>query len=207
MITKMKALIDNQYGKPRGLLGMYFGEKMVRQHKPETLWTIELLRNIEDKSVLELGCGAGYAMKHILSRDNVKEAVGIDLSPVLIRSAAMRNKKAVIEGRAKLVEGDVKQLPFQSEHFNKVFSIHSIYFWDQLPDTVSEIHRVLKPGGSFIITLSDGKDDEKWEGIESLMKDKFIPLARERGFHNVELVRGPHSRHYHTAAILGEKRL
>jgi hypothetical protein len=33
---------DNQYRKPKGLIGTYIGEMMVRQHKPETVWTIKL---------------------------------------------------------------------------------------------------------------------------------------------------------------------
>jgi ubiquinone/menaquinone biosynthesis C-methylase UbiE len=205
MIKMIKELIDKQYEKPRGLLGRYIGEKMVRQHKPETLWTIELLNIVQGESVLELGCGAGYAMKLILDQTLVEQVVGLDLSPTIIRSATIRNKNAVNANRAKLVQANVNKLPFEDGHFDRVFSIHTIYFWDDLSETLSEIYRVLKPGGYFIITLCDGKDDEIWEGIKSMIEERLIPIAKENRFIDVALIKGPKSRQFHTIAVLGHK--
>lgn len=205
MIKRIKELVDRQYGKPQGLLGTYIGEKMVRQHKPETLWTIELLNIVQDESVLELGCGAGYAMKLILDQTLVEQLVGLDLSPTVIRSAAIRNKNAIKANRAKLVQANVNSLPFHDGHFDRVFSIHTIYFWDDLSETLSEIYRVLKPGGYFIITLCNGKDDELWEGIKSMIEERLIPIAKKNGFLDVALLKGPKSRQFHTIAVLGHK--
>lgn len=39
----LKKYIDHQYEKPTGVVGSYIGEKMVKQHIPETYWTKELL--------------------------------------------------------------------------------------------------------------------------------------------------------------------
>ena len=153
---------------------------MVWQHKPETLWTIELLNILQGESVLELGCGSGYAMKLILEGNRAEKVVGLDLSPAVIRSAGIRNKKAVQDEKAKLVQGNVKSLPFEDNQFEKVFSIHTLYFWDELSDTVSEIYRVLKPGGDCIITLCNGKNEEKWEGISSIIENQIIPLMKNQ---------------------------
>lgn len=204
-MKRIKEAINRQYGKPRGLLGMYIGEKMIRQHKPETLWTMELLQLSRSEKVLELGCGAGYAMKLILDQTLAEQAVGLDLSAALIRSAALRNKNALTGGRAELVQANVNRLPFQEDHFEKVFSIHSVYFWDDLSKTLSEIHRVLKPGGYFVLTLSDGKGNEEWGEIKNLIEERLIPAAKRAGFLNVTSLRGPDSRQYHTVAILGHK--
>jgi len=207
MIKLITGLIDKQYGKPQGLLGTYIGEKMVKQHKPETLWTIELLNIAQGESVLELGCGAGYAMKLILDQTLVEQVVGVDLSPTIIRSAAIRNKNGLNAKKATLVQANVNRLPFQDENFDKVFSIHSIYFWENLSETFTEIYRVLKPGGYFVITLCDGKDDEIWEDIKSMIEERLIPIAKENGFLDVALFKGPKSRQFHTIAVLGHKHL
>ncbi|MEM5017654.1 class I SAM-dependent methyltransferase [Metabacillus indicus] len=205
MIKIIKELIDQQYGKPHGILGTYIGEKMVRQHKPETLWTIKLLNIEHDERVLELGCGAGYAMKLILNKTSAEEVVGVDISPTIIRSAAIRNKNSLYAKKAQLIQANVNMLPLEDESFHRVFSIHTIYFWDDLSETLSEIFRVLKPGGSFVITLCDGKNDEVWEGIRSMMEERLIPVAKEIGFFNVRLLKGPNSREFHTIAVLGHK--
>lgn len=207
LTNRVKEYIESQYKTPRGIIGTYIGERMVRQHKPETLWTIDLLKIQQDESVLELGCGSGYAMKLILEQTLVDKVVGLDLSPTVIRSAIIRNKKALNEERAKLVQANVKCLPFQDEYFDKIFSIHTIYFWDELSVTISEIFRVLKPGGVFILTLCDGKKGEIWDGIRSMIDEQIIPIMKNKGFLDVALVKGPNSRQFHTVAVSGKKKL
>lgn len=205
LMSRVKAFIDGQYRTPKGLIGAYIGEKMVWQHKPETLWTIKKLNIQSGEHILELGCGSGYAMKLIVEKNVAEKVVGLDLSPAVIRSAAIRNKKALKNEKAKLVHGNVKSLPFEDDQFEKVFSIHTIYFWDELPAAVSEISRVLKPGGACVITLCNGKNEEKWEGIDNMIDDQLIPLMKDSGFLEVALVKGPNSRQFHTVAVSGKK--
>jgi ubiquinone/menaquinone biosynthesis C-methylase UbiE len=207
LIDRVKGFIENQYRKPNGLIGTYIGEKMVRQHKPETIWTIELLNIQQSDSVLELGCGAGYAMKIILKQNIVCKVVGLDLSPTVIRSAMIRNKKALYNEKAKLVQANVKSLPFEDEQFDKVFSIHTIYFWDDLSATISEIFRVLKPGGVFLLTFCDGENGEIWDGVSRLIDEQLIPIMKNKDFFEVALVKGPNSRQFHTVAVSGKKKL
>lgn len=54
-IEKFNEVFGNQFGNPRGLLGMYTGEKMVKQHVTETKWTIKLLNLQHNKSTFLLG--------------------------------------------------------------------------------------------------------------------------------------------------------
>lgn len=205
LIKQLKEFIDKQYSRPSGPIGMYFGEKMVRQHQPETLWTIKLLKLKKDENILELGCGAGFAMKLLLEEPAVSQMVGLDISQSILKSARLRNRNEIDKGRARLVQGNVNQLPFPDEHFTRVFSIQSVYFWDNLPETVSGIYRVLKPEGTIVITLSDGKSGEMWDGIKNLIENKIVPILEQNGFRNIELLRGPDSREYNTISIKGEK--
>jgi ubiquinone/menaquinone biosynthesis C-methylase UbiE len=204
LFKRFKNLIDKQYGKPKGLVGLYIGEKMVQQHQPETLWTINLLSPQQDDTILELGCGAGYAIKQIIRQIHVNKLVGLDISKTVIQSARIRNRKHLSNGKVKFFHGDVKQLPFKDQSFSKVFSIQSIYFWEDLPTTLSEIYRVLKPGGLIIITLSDGENDNKWEGITTKLEHQVMPIMVQCGFKKIEKIKGPDSRHFQTVAIKAE---
>ncbi|WP_394188898.1 class I SAM-dependent methyltransferase [Paenisporosarcina quisquiliarum] len=120
----MQKRIDLQYQSPKGMLGLYFGEKMVLQHRPETIWTIDFLDLKKDEMILELGCGAGYAMKLLLINPTVKQVVGLDLSKSILRSAKIRNIRNISKGIAKFVQGNVSNIPLENERFTKVFSIH-----------------------------------------------------------------------------------
>ncbi|WP_102262611.1 class I SAM-dependent methyltransferase [Mesobacillus jeotgali] len=202
---KTREFIDRQYKTPKGIIGTYIGEKMVRQHKTETNWTLELLNVQKGDRILELGCGAGYAIKLLLKKDLTQEIVGLDISPTIIRSAQFRNKKAIKEKRAKLVQANLNKMPFEHEHFNKVFSIQTMYFWTDIDSTLSEVFRVLKPEGVVILTFSDGKEDETWEGIRGITENQVIPYMKNAGFNDVALIKGPDSRGYHTVAVRGTK--
>lgn len=202
---KIREFIDRHYKTPKGIIGTYIGEKMVRQHKTETNWTLELMNVQKGDRILELGCGAGYAIKLLLEKDLTQEIVGLDISPTIIRSAKLRNKKAIKEKRAKLVQANLNKLPFGNENFNTVFSIQTIYFWTDIDRTLSEIFRVLKPEGVVILTFSDGKEDETWEGISGITENQVIPYMKNAGFKDVALIKGPDSRGYHTVAVRGTK--
>lgn len=197
--------IDSHYKTPKGIIGTYIGEKMVRQHKTETNWSLELLNIQHGDRILELGCGAGYAIKLILEKNLAEEIVGLDISPTILRSARIRNKKAINEKRVKLVQANLNKLPFHNENFNTVFSIQTIYFWTDIATTLSEIFRVLKPKGVVILTFSDGKEDETWEGIRGITENQVIPSMKNAGFRDVSFVRGPDSRGYHTVTVRGTK--
>lgn len=205
-LTSIKEFIDQNYQTPKGLVGTYIVEKMVRQHKPETEWTIGLLELQDQDHVLELGCGAGYAIQMITDRYLVKEIVGIDLSATAIRSATTRNKKTMNNERTKLIQANFNDLPFPDKMFNKVFSIQTIYFWDDINTIVSEIYRVLMPGGMVVITFSNGKENETWQGVKNLSENQVMPFMMETGFKDVSLVRGPDSRGFHTVSIKGTRK-
>lgn len=200
-----KEFIDSHYKTPRGIIGTYIGEKMVRQHKTETNWSIELMNIQQGHRILELGCGAGYAIKLIFEEDLAEEIVGLDISPTIIRSARIRNKKAINEKRVKLVQANFNKLPFTNENFNTVFSIQTIYFWTDITTTLSEIYRVLKPKGVVILTFSDGKEDETWDSIRGITENQVLPSMKKAGFREVSLIKGPDSRGYHTVAVRGTK--
>lgn len=203
-LKRMASMIENQYQHPKGLLGWYIGEKMIRQHKPETIWSISLLNLQEDEDILEIGCGAGYAMKRLLNEPSVHKVIGLDVSKALLHSSAIRNKKAIKKGRAQVVHGNVHQLPFNDKQFSKVLSVHSVYFWENLPQAMSEIARVLKPNGAVSLTLCDGKNGESWDTVKNMIENELIPLMKQVEFTNIRLVKGPDSRGYHTVSITGD---
>lgn len=204
---RLQTWIDSQYENPRGIVGTYIGEKMVRQHRVEVDWTIEQLAVQPGDRILDLGCGAGDAMARLLQAYGGIHATGLDRSPTIVRSASKRNRAALQAGRAEVVEGDLKTLPFPDGNFNHVFSIHTLYFWEDMSAVLAEIERVLTPDGSFVITYCDGKGDEQWDGIKTLVREQFIPAAAALGLIDLKEQRGPDSRDYHTVAVTGSKRI
>jgi SAM-dependent methyltransferase len=96
--------------------------------------------------LLDVGCGTGYALNWLRGRYAVERAYGVDLSPHAAALWRLRDLDTVA-----LASAD--QIPFSANAFDLVTCFDVIY---QLDDegarrAVSEMHRVLKPGGVLFI--------------------------------------------------------
>jgi ubiquinone/menaquinone biosynthesis C-methylase UbiE len=156
MFSKM---IEKQYRKPSGLLGRFIGGKMAQQHSAENLWTVSLLNIKLSDHVLEIGFGPGVAIEAAARLASAGLVAGIDASGTMVDVAKKRNREAVRAGRVDVRQGDAAVLPFGAEMFDKVFSIHSVYFWRDAAAVLREVHQVLKPGGLIALTVMP---KEKW---------------------------------------------
>jgi len=93
--------------------------------------------------VLDVACGSGLAIE--LGRLRGAACAGIDASPRLIAVARDRNPDSDIRA------GDMNALPWDPASFDVVTSFRGI--WGTTPDAVSEIYRVLRPGGRVGLTV------------------------------------------------------
>ncbi len=123
-----------------------------------SLQTIDFDRlGLEDQDrILDLGCGEG---RHAISAYMVKnvEAVGIDLSLADLETTRTRFTEFLEpdnkEKSLVLSVANGYQLPFSDEQFDKVICSEVL---EHIPDyraVIAEIHRVLKPGGIFAVSV------------------------------------------------------
>jgi ubiquinone/menaquinone biosynthesis C-methylase UbiE len=210
LLNRMRdAVLDDQYAHPTGLVGRWLGERMARQHLPEALWTLSLLDLEPQDRVLELGFGAGQAIALVAAQLTGGQVYGIDISQEMVRAARRRNAGAITAGRVVLRQGEVSDLPFANEQFDKVFSIQTFYFWSDPLRVLAEIARVLKPGGRLVITLSTGTTDSTpasgLERYQALLEEQILPAMRQSGWQIARIEEGPASRQFKTTAVIGVK--
>jgi len=105
-----------------------------------------------DGKLLDLGCGVGNYLDALDNHCGFNR-YGLD------SSIAMLTANSVIRNRAFLVQGDFcKVLPFRTESFQVVFAIDVLHFVNSIPSLLSEIRRILLPGGVFIAVLHTPED-------------------------------------------------
>lgn len=98
----------------------------------------------KDKKVLEVGVGA--ATDFLQWAKNGAELYGIDLTPEAVSHA--KNRLQLYNLAAKEIKvSDAENLPFQDNFFDIVYSWGVIHHSPDTPKALSEIIRVLKPGG------------------------------------------------------------
>lgn len=140
-------------------------EEYVQGNKGNDTEIIENFLNHEDDT-LDLGCG--YGRTAVPLAKNGYKITGIDSSEKLINEARRYAKEEGVD--IKLDVGDMRDLPYENESFDKVFSLwntfnHLLTKKEQL-NTLNEIYRVLKPEGRAFLETVNGE----LKAVEQLLK-------------------------------------
>lgn len=131
---------------------------------------INLLNLQNSESLLEIGPGNGVFAADIIKRADNLSYTGVDWSADMVAEAKRMNEDIVTSGQAIFQQGNSSQLNFDSNVFDKVLTVHTLYFWDKPLKHLAEIRRVLKPQGLFCLAFGDS----------SFMKDlPFVPYGFE----------------------------
>lgn len=187
---------------------------------------LEFLDVQPGETVLDLGCGRGReTLEAALAAGPEGRAVGLDLTQAMVEKAReiAAATSAVIDELAHLefVQGDIEDLPFAKDSFDAVISSCVINHARDKQQVYREIHRILRPGGRFVISdavtrepLPDSvrQDPQAWADCYggAITRDEYLQSISEAGFPVLTIVK---SREYikngydfMSLTIRGEKR-
>ncbi len=97
--------------------------------------------------VLEVGCGRGVGTELILARSGAERVDAFDLDPEMVALARRRLRRH--GDRVRVGVGDVEHIDAEDGAYDAVFDFGIIHHVPDWRNALSEIHRVLKPGGRF----------------------------------------------------------
>lgn len=163
----------NQTRKPEGFLGRLMIDGMNGGHAKLADWGMGHLSDISPDSIVELGCGGGRNADALLKRYPNAKLTAVDYSALSVEKTKAYNREQIAAGRCTVLQGDVKKLPFADGSFDLATAFETVYFWPGLTACFTEVCRVLRPGGTFLIcNESDGTDEtgQKFEKIIDGMK-------------------------------------
>jgi ubiquinone/menaquinone biosynthesis C-methylase UbiE len=150
--------IARQSGCPRGLLGRLIGSIMAKETARANDATVATLALQPTDRVLEIGFGHGRTLDRVARQITAGFAAGVDLSDEMVQMTARRCRDLITAGRVTLHRGDSTRLPFPDGHFNKAYSVHTLYFWSRPEEHLREIHRVLCTGGHLALGFRTADD-------------------------------------------------
>ena len=109
---------------------------------------VRTLRLPRAASLLEVGCGRGFALLALARSCLPARLVGVDVDRDALAEAAHRLRVAGVE--SELVAADVRALPFAAASFDAVVDFGTCYHVARAAAALTEIERVLRPGGVFL---------------------------------------------------------
>ncbi|MDB5259856.1 MAG: Methyltransferase [Candidatus Nomurabacteria bacterium] len=122
---------------------------------------LDNLKEVESKSILDVGCGAGDDIM-IYEKMKFAKVFGVDPSRLMIDQALGK-----IAHKENVQIGDYENLPFPDNSFDYVVGRFSLHYVENIDNAYKEVLRVLKPGGQFIAIadhpMADAFEKKRYE--------------------------------------------
>ena len=149
-------------------------------------------------TVIDLGSGAGndcFVARHEVGLEG--KVIGIDFTPVMVQKARINTEKLGYNN-VEFREGDIDNMPVSNDLADVVISNCVLNLVPNKPKVISEIYRVLKPGGHFSVSdivlagslpESLKKEAEMYAGCVAgaIQKSEYLKIIEDKGFINVRV--------------------
>ena len=128
-------------------------------------WVLDRLDWRGDERVLDVGCGPGGYYSILRQRFPELGYVGLDLDPTMLSSCP---------AEARLTQGDVLRLPFESGVFDVVMANHVLFLVEERAEAIRELRRVMKPDG---VLLTATNSIHTMPEFQALMRRALVLLG------------------------------
>ena len=185
-ISKLAA---GQLGNPNRIFGKVAGFLWNRRNAALNDTVLDLLALQPIDRVLDIGFGGGYLLHRMSSVVTDGLLAGIDISPVMVSYGVKRYHKAVSAGKLDLKCAAAESLPYPSNHFTKVCSVNSIFYWQNVEQGAIEIMRVLGVGGKVVLCFTCKASIERKgfaKNIHLYETGKIEQIMTKVGFQDIE---------------------
>ena len=182
----------NQTRKPEGRLGKMMLNGMNSGHAKMADWGLSHLKTIAPERIVDLGCGGGRNAGELLKKYPAAKGMAVDYSELSVAKASGYNREMISAGRLEVKQGDVSALDLPDGTFDLATAFETIYFWPGLEKCFSEVARILKGGGYFmIVNESDGTDaaslkfEKIIDGMKCYTAQQITAALKTAGFSKV----------------------
>jgi ubiquinone/menaquinone biosynthesis C-methylase UbiE len=115
-------------------------------------WMLELLSLKKGVKILDVSCGAGkQCFSFYKALDGDCEIIGVDVNAELLAKARQQSQEKEYDIKFDYLDFN-KTFGFDDNEFDLISCCFAIYYIEDIPFTIGEMHRVLKPGGKLFAT-------------------------------------------------------
>lgn len=183
----------SQTRKPEGKLGKMMLKGMNSGHAKMADWGLAHLKTIVPERIVDLGCGGGRNVGELLKKYPSAKGTAVDYSDLSVEKASEYNKELIAAGKLEVKQGDVSELNLPDNTYDLATAFETIYFWPGLERCFTEVARVLKDGGYFmIVNESDGTDaaslkfEKIIDGMKCYTAEQIEDALKAAGFTKVK---------------------
>lgn len=151
--------INRQAASPTGWFGRVLGHVWPIEHHRLNAEVLDVLDLRPGQHVLEIGTGTGHALRDAARRTRGGRVLGMDVSELMVQMARRRNRRGIARGEVDVQVGDIVTHSLGAATYDRVFSVHGIYFWHDVNAVLSKVAAALRPGGALVLAFRPDGDD------------------------------------------------
>lgn len=161
MAKKVTPYKESELGKKEqvtkmfdNISGNYDGLNRVISFGIDVKWRKKVVATVAStapKMVLDIATGTGDLAIQIAEKIPGAKVTGLDISPGMLEVGKEKVSAKNLENRIDMVIGDSEALPFDDNTFDAITVAFGVRNFENLEKGLSEINRVLKPGGIFMV--------------------------------------------------------
>jgi len=111
---------------------------------------VDLVTATNPKNVLDIATGTGD-LAISLAKTGAREIVGLDISEGMLEVGRKKINVENLSEKIKMIQADSEALPFDDNSFDAITVAFGVRNFEHLEKGLSEIYRVLKPNGIFVV--------------------------------------------------------
>jgi ubiquinone/menaquinone biosynthesis C-methylase UbiE len=170
------------FSGPTGLIAAL--SMLVRRRRPNEL-ICDLIDLEPSDRLVDIGCGPGSTARVAASRG--AEVVGVEPAPLMLSLA--RRFTWARAGRPRFIEGRAEALPLGNGWATGAWALATVHHWPDLDGGLAETHRVLSPGGRFLVAerrIQPGANGRASHGWTDDQVTRFVEHLAAAGFADIE---------------------
>ena len=208
-MTFLDKFMAQQLGRPSGLIGqLILGPVWNKRNAALNDVAFDHLTLNPYDRVLEVGFGGGYLLSRMSTVVTEGFLSGVDVSPAMIALCEKRFASFVQAGKLELKCAKAESLPYPNEHFTKVCTVNSIFYWQNVPQALAEFRRVLRDDGLLVMCFTCKASIEKRgftrQGVATYEADDVQKMMEAAGLHDIRTLHDS-DKHRAFVCLTGQK--
>jgi ubiquinone/menaquinone biosynthesis C-methylase UbiE len=192
MVNKFIKFIGNNFGKPKGIIGVLMTKIMNIMNQKLYKSVLKNIKLETNNIILDIGFGNGYLIKKLFQKNIPIKIYGIEISNDMVNKVSLKNKLNIKNGKLTLLLENIEKTSFEDNTFDKIVTINTIYFWNNYEKCFSEIKRILKPNGIFLNLIYSKEFLDKIiytkYGFKKNNVEEIIKITNENGMKIIETI-------------------
>lgn len=137
---------------------------------------VKLVSENNPKQILDIATGTGD-LAMMMAELNPDRIIGLDISAGMLEVGKEKINKANLSDKIEMVVGDSENIPFEDNTFDAITVSFGVRNFENLDKGLQEIHRVLKPGGKFVVLETSNPTKFPFKQGYKLYTNIFLPIV------------------------------